>query len=106
MLLETLRWRSEYKPEALDYEAIKVGWFGGLRFLSRRIGITAHCSVRADWRAGSLFQLRRPRPLNRQLIRRPALPSCTLQHEGARGKLFVLDHPDNDGRPVVIMRPR
>ncbi|PRW60765.1 random slug 5-like [Chlorella sorokiniana] len=50
MLLETLRWRTEYRPEALDYEAIK--------------------------------------------------------HEGARGKLFVLDHPDNDGRPVVIMRPR
>lgn len=25
MLLETLRWRSEYRPEALDYEAIKVG---------------------------------------------------------------------------------
>lgn len=29
-----------------------------------------------------------------------------IQHEGARGKLFILDHPDNDGRPVVLMRPR
>lgn len=34
------------------------------------------------------------------------LPNLHPQHEGARGKLFVLDHPDNDGRPVVIMRPR
>lgn len=25
MLLDTLKWRSEYRPEALDYEAIKVG---------------------------------------------------------------------------------
>lgn len=50
MLLETLRWRAEYRPEALDWEAIK--------------------------------------------------------HEGARGKLFILDHADNDDRPVVIMRPR
>lgn len=29
-----------------------------------------------------------------------------IKHEGARGKLFILDHPDNDGRPVVLMRPR
>ena len=50
MLLETLRWRAEYQPQALHWESIK--------------------------------------------------------HEGARGKLFVLDQPDNDGRPVVIMRPR
>ena len=50
MLTETLRWRAEYQPQALHWEAIK--------------------------------------------------------HEGARGKLFVLDKPDNDGRPVVIMRPR
>ena len=50
MLLETLRWRAEYQPQALHWDSIK--------------------------------------------------------HEGARGKLFVLDQPDNDGRPVVIMRPR
>ncbi|KAL4449426.1 hypothetical protein ABPG77_007070 [Micractinium sp. CCAP 211/92] len=29
-----------------------------------------------------------------------------IKHEGARGKLFILEHPDNDGRPVVLMRPR
>ncbi|PSC75046.1 random slug 5-like [Micractinium conductrix] len=50
MLRETLRWRVEYGPQALDWERTKA--------------------------------------------------------EGARGKLHVLDHPDNDGRPVVLMRPR
>lgn len=30
----------------------------------------------------------------------------TIKHEGARGKLFILDHPDTEGRPVVLMRPR
>lgn len=50
MLLETLRWRAEYKPQELNWDNIK--------------------------------------------------------HEGARGKLFILEHADKAGRPVVIMRPR
>lgn len=27
-------------------------------------------------------------------------------HEGKRGKLFMLEKPDKEGRPVVLMRPR
>ncbi|KAL4855262.1 Phosphatidylinositol transfer protein 3 [Chlorella vulgaris] len=50
MLLETLKWRGEYKPQELKWDNIK--------------------------------------------------------HEGARGKLFILEHADKAGRPVVIMRPR
>lgn len=29
-----------------------------------------------------------------------------LESEAARGKVFVLDHKDREGRPVVFMRPR
>jgi hypothetical protein len=29
-----------------------------------------------------------------------------MEDEAARGKVFVLDHPDKEGRPVVFMRPR
>jgi hypothetical protein len=29
-----------------------------------------------------------------------------MEEEAARGKVFVLDHPDKEGRPVVFMRPR
>lgn len=54
-----------------------------------------------------------PMPCAASLSSPPNLPNSLArygapcpQHEGARGKLFVLDHPDNDGRPVVIMRPR
>jgi hypothetical protein len=50
MLLETLKWRSEYHPERLNWDNIK--------------------------------------------------------HEGARGKLFILQQFDRAGRPVVLMRPR
>jgi hypothetical protein len=29
-----------------------------------------------------------------------------MEDEAARGKVFVLDHPDKEGRPIVFMRPR
>lgn len=50
MLLDTLRWRAEYRPDRLTWERVNA--------------------------------------------------------EAARGKLFILEHPDKEGRPVVLMRPR
>ena len=29
-----------------------------------------------------------------------------MEAEAARGKVFVLDNPDKEGRPIVFMRPR
>lgn len=35
-----------------------------------------------------------------------ALTFDATSSEAARGKLFILSHPDLEGRPVVFMRPR
>lgn len=50
MLLETLKWRAEYRPDEITFDG--------------------------------------------------------LEGEAARGKVFILEHLDREGRPVVFMRPR